>query len=89
MCCVVALGAIIGPRVAIVFWWLLDPLRWAVAFAGGFLWPVLGFLFLPWTTLVFVWLAPLGPLRGLAPLWLLLAVIVDLSSYGGGIRSRR
>ncbi|MDE3103521.1 MAG: hypothetical protein KGJ98_14980 [Chloroflexota bacterium] len=85
----VALGALIGPRIAIVAWWLLDPFRWAHAFRAGWPLAVLGFLFLPWTTLVFVWLAPLGPIGGLGLLWLVLALIVDLSSYGGGYRSRR
>lgn len=87
MCCVVAVAALIGPRVAIILWFLFDPARWALAFAGSLVWPILGFLFLPWTTLVFVFLAPFGA-GGLALLWLVLALIVDLSSYGGGYRSR-
>ncbi len=84
-----ALGALIGPRIAIVFWWLLDPARWAVAFHGAWVLGILGLAFLPWTTLVFVWLAPFGEIRGLGLLWLVLALVVDLSSYGGGYRSRR
>lgn len=88
MCCVVALGALIGPRVAIAFWFLFDPVRWAAAFNGFILWPILGFFFLPWTTLVWVWLAPLGLIGGLGLLWLVLAIVIDLSSYGGGFRSR-
>ena len=89
MCCVVALGALIGPRVAIAFWFLFDPVRWDVAFRGFLLWPILGFFFVPWTTLVYVWLAPFGLLGGLGLLWLVLALVIDLSSYGGGFRSRR
>jgi len=46
VCCVVALAAFIGPRFAIVAWWLLDPLRWAASFDGPIL-PILGFLLLP------------------------------------------
>ena len=89
MCCIVALAAFIGPRVAIVIWLLLDPLRWAMAFGNTLLWPLLGFVFLPWTTLVFAWLAPFGRIGDLGLLWLVLALIADLSAYGGGYRSRR
>lgn len=86
MCCIVAIGALIGPRVAIVAWWLLDPARWALAFSSALL-PILGFILLPWTTLVYVWLAP-GGIDTLGLIFLVLAVIVDLGSYGGGYRSR-
>jgi hypothetical protein len=86
VCCIVAIGALIGPRVAIVAWWLLDPARWALAFSSALL-PILGFILLPWTTLVYVWLAP-GGIDTLGLIFLVLAVIVDLGSYGGGYRSR-
>ncbi len=86
MCCIVAIGALIGPRVAIVAWWLLDPARWALAFSSALL-PILGFILLPWTTVVYVWLAP-GGIDTLGLIFLVLAVIVDVGAYGGGYRSR-
>jgi hypothetical protein len=86
VCCLAAIGALIGPRIAIVAWWLLDPARWALVFSSV-LWPIIGFLVLPWTTLVYVWLAPSG-IDTLGLIFLVLAVIVDLGSYGGGYRSR-
>jgi len=86
VCCIVAIGALIGPRVAIVAWWLLDPARWALAFSSALL-PILGFILLPWTTVVYVWLAP-GGIDTLGLIFLVLAVIVDVGAYGGGYRSR-
>ncbi len=88
MCCIVAVAALIGPRVAIVLWWLLDPARWSLAFGGEWIVPLLGLLFLPWTTLVVAFLAPFGGVAGLGLLWVVLALIVDLGAYGGGYRSR-
>jgi hypothetical protein len=88
MCCLVAVAALISPRVAILLWWLLDSSRWASAFHAIWVWPVLGFLFLPWTTLAFVLVAPLGVVTGLGWLWIVIAVLIDVSSYGGGYRSR-
>jgi hypothetical protein len=70
-----------GPRVGIVLWWLVNPDRWDNAF-NSVIWPILGFLFLPWTTLAFVAVAPFGNVASWDWFWLALAFIVDLSSYG-------
>jgi hypothetical protein len=51
--------------------------------------PFLGFLFLPWTTLMYFLAAPEG-LVGLDFLWLGIGVIADIASYaGGGLYGRR
>ena len=71
-----------GPRIVIIFWWLIEPLRWSAAF-DTFIFPFLGFLFLPWTTLMYVLVSPFG-LDGLDLLWLGLAVAADIASYAGG-----
>ena len=59
MCCAVAILFAFGPRAAILVWWLIEPIRWGAAF-DTFLWPFLGFLVLPWTTLMYVAVAPAG-----------------------------
>jgi hypothetical protein len=76
---------LLGPRAAILVWWLLQPLRWQAAFHHVLLWPVLGFLFLPWTTLAYVVAAPAGSLNGSAA-WALVVIgfVVDLVGYTGG-----
>ena len=53
MCCVIAALFALGPRAAILIWWLVDQVRWNPAF-DTFLLPLLGFLILPWTTLMWV-----------------------------------
>ncbi|HEY7199666.1 MAG TPA: hypothetical protein VIC57_05620 [Candidatus Dormibacteraeota bacterium] len=72
----------LGPRAAILVWWLLQPLRWQAAF-DTYIWPVLGFLLLPWTTLAYVVVAP-GGVFGAEWLLIVLAFLVDLASYAGG-----
>jgi len=77
-----------GPRTAIAIWWLVEPLRWSATF-GSFFLPFLGFLLIPWTTLMYVLVAPNG-VNGLDYLWLGLAVAADLASYSaGGVYGRR
>ena len=49
-----------------------------------------GFIFLPLTTLLYAWMINNTlPIAGLNLIWLLLAVLVDLGSLGGGYRGRR
>jgi hypothetical protein len=87
MCCVLAALFTLGPRAAILFWWLIQPVRWNQAF-DTFLWPFLGFLLLPWTTLMYVAVAPAG-IDGFDYLWLGIAVAIDVFAwFGGGYTNR-
>jgi hypothetical protein len=70
-----------GPRAAILIWWLINPDRWDNAF-DTFIWPLLGFIFLPWTTLMFVIVAPFGNVVGWDWFWLALAFFIDISVWG-------
>ena len=75
---------LLGPRAAIIFWWLIEPLRWSLVFETmPFLVPLLGFLFLPWTTLMYV-VVGIGGVTGWDWLWIGLAVFADIATYAGG-----
>jgi hypothetical protein len=51
---------------------------------------ILGFIFLPFTTLVFAWMVNSGlPIAGVNLLWILIAVIADLGTVGHGYSRRR
>ena len=77
----------LGPRAAILLWWLVEPVRWNQAF-DTFLWPLLGFLFAPWTTLAYVLVYPAG-ITGFDYVWLALGIAMDLSTwFGGGYTNR-
>ena len=87
MCCFYTVLIFLGPRAAIIVWWLVDPVRWQTTF-NTFFWPLLGFLFLPWSTLMCVLVAP-GGVNSWDFLWLGLAVLADISMYlGGGYGNR-
>ena len=83
MCCFFTLLVFLGPRIAGIFWWLLQPARWNLAF-GSWIWPVLGLIFLPWTTLMYVIVAPGGIVGIWEWLFIILAVVIDIGSYTGG-----
>ena len=86
--CLLVILLFFGPRSAIALWWIFDPLRFDVTFTSFWL-PFLGFLFIPWTTLMYVLVAP-GGLNGLDFLWLAVAVVLDIASYSsGGVYGKR
>lgn len=88
MCCLITVLVFLGPRAGILVWWLIDPIRWQLAFSV-WLWPLLGALFLPWTTLMYVVVAG-GGVHGFDWFWLAIAVIADVSMYAsGGYGNRR
>lgn len=56
----------------------------------GIIFPLLGFLFLPLTTLAYAWMANTGqPTTGINLLILIVAVVIDLGGLGGGEYHRR
>ena len=87
MACAIVLLGVIGPRAALIFWWVADPARWMATFSGAFV-PVVGFLFLPWTTIMYIlfWSNGLPPIGWLA---VLLGIVLDLGTYGGGALGTR
>ena len=88
MCCVLVLLALVGPRLVLVLLWLFTSYL-SRAFES-FLWPLLGFLVLPWTTIAYaVAQNELGGLSGLGIVVLALGLLVDLGVVGGGARRRR
>jgi hypothetical protein len=87
MCCLFATLVLLGPRIAGLFWWIIQPARWELAF-GSFIWPFLGLLFLPWTTLMYVAVSP-GGATGFDWFWLALAVVADIASYSGSAYGNR
>jgi hypothetical protein len=87
MCCLISIASMLGPRLAILVWYLLRPERWQATF-DTWVWPLLGSLFLPWTTLAYVLVTPHG-IMGLEWVLIVVALLIDLGSHGGGYKSRK
>jgi hypothetical protein len=90
MCCVLTTMMLFGPRLAILIWWLINPLRFGLAFSssGGWLAALVGAIFLPWTMIMYLIVFP-GGIVGLDWLWLGLGLLADIVWYmGGGFRRR-
>ena len=90
MPCLLVLVILFFPRVVLVLMWLFTNYL-SRAFHNEILIPLLGFLFLPITTIVYAWEINTGmALAGVNLLWLLIAVVLDVSGWGGGgVHARR
>ena len=80
MGCLFAMFAGLFPRAADVILWIARPNLFLAPFDGNWLWPLLGIVFLPLTTLFYVvmWTPGVG-LQGFDWFWLFLAVALDIS----------
>lgn len=88
MGCLLVILAWVSPRFVIALLWILTD-RLDVVFRSGLV-AVAGFLFLPYTTVM--WALAYRPGHGVTGIGLLLvglAVLADLGSYAGGDRRRR
>jgi hypothetical protein len=88
MCCVLALLAFLGPRLVLVLLWFFT--NYLNRAFDGFLIPLLGFLFLPWTTIAWaIAQNEFGGPSGIGLLAIAIGFLLDIGVLGGGARGRR
>jgi len=78
------------PRIADVILWIARPNLFLQPFGGNWIWPLLGVIFLPLTTLfyVFLWSPGVGLTSG-DWLWIVLALALDISKDLSILRANR
>ena len=77
MGCLFAMFAGLFPRAGLLIIWIARPSMVNAAF-DTWIWPLLGLLFLPFTTLMYVILWRAGGLEGFDWFWIVLAVLFDI-----------
>ncbi len=88
MGCLFVLLAGVFPRLALLIVWIARPAMVNAAFSS-WIWPLLGLLFLPFATLMYVILWTAGGLSGWDWFWVVLAGLLDLGHWGSSAASRR
>ena len=79
--CLLAMAAGVAPRLVLILMWLVGP-RINAAF-NSWIWPVLGIIFAPYTTIMYVlvW-SPATGISGWDWVWIALGVMLDLMKWG-------
>jgi hypothetical protein len=86
--CLLVLLILLFPRVVLVLMFLFS--TYLQRAYHDLIVPVLGFIFLPLTTIVYAWLVNThAPMAGINLLFLVLAVVIDVGGLGGGEFHRR
>lgn len=85
--CLLALGLAVAPRLFLVLAWLFAD-RWPVVWGDAWLAPLLGIIFLPYTTVMYLlaW-TPVG-ISGTLWLWILLGLFLDVTHYVNAAQHR-
>lgn len=88
MPCLLLLVVLLFPRVVLVLTFLFS--NYLQRAYDNLLLPLIGFIFLPITTLTYAWLVNSHePLQGVYLIILIVAVIIDVGGLGGGEYHRR
>ena len=88
MPCLLLILFLAFPRIALVLLFFFS--NYLDRAYHGLILPLLGFLFLPLTTLAYAWMVNTGqPTAGINLLILIVAIVIDLGGIGGGEYHRR
>ena len=88
MGCLFALIALLSPRFAVFLLWAFT--NYVDRAFSGWVLPLLGIVFAPWTTLMYVLVdAPAGSIHVAGWIMVGLGVVLDLSSWAQGAANRR
>jgi hypothetical protein len=88
VCCLALTAGFLGPRIALAIWWIFGD-KVDLAF-DSWVWPLLGLIFLPWTTLayVLVW-SPVVGVDGAEWIIVALGLVADVATYSSRAAASR
>ena len=87
--CLLAMAAAFAPRVVLILAWIFGK-RWDVVWGGNWFWPLLGIIFAPYTTIMYLlsWSPGLG-IYGWDWMWIGLGVVLDVMKWSQIAHNRR
>ena len=81
--CLLAFSIAVSPRVVLVLAWIFSD-RWQLVWQGDWIVPLLGIIFLPFTTIMYMLTWTLtGGIEGWDWMWILLGLFLDISKWFG------
>jgi hypothetical protein len=88
--CLLALGIAVAPRVILILAWIFWD-KWVLVWHGDWLIPLLGIIFLPFTTVMYtlVAISTPGGVSGWGWLWIILGFVLDMIHWGQVVQNRK
>jgi hypothetical protein len=87
--CVLAFAIAFIPRIMLILAWIFSD-RWNLVWQGNWFWPLLGIIFVPYTTVMYllVW-TPVVGIVGWDWMWIILGLVLDVMKWSQTINYRR
>jgi len=85
--CLLAMGIAIAPRLVLVLAWIFSE-RWSIVWGDAWIAPLLGIIFLPFTTVMYMLVWTKGGIEGWDWLWIALGLFIDLTHYAQAAANR-
>jgi len=86
--CLLAFGAAFAPRLILILAWIFGR-RWDLVWQGNIILPILGIVFLPYTTIMYMLSWGVGGISGFDWVWIFLGVMLDVMKWGQIAANRR
>lgn len=86
--CLLAFGLAVAPRAVLILAWIFSD-RWPIVWGGDFLWPLLGILFVPYTTVMYMLVWDPAGFAGTDWLWIGLGLFLDVAHWGQTAANRK
>jgi hypothetical protein len=85
--CLLAMGIAVAPRVVLILAWIFSA-RWPIVWGDAWIAPLLGIIFVPFTTVMYMLVWSVGGIEGWDWLWIALGLFIDVSHYAQGAANR-
>jgi hypothetical protein len=91
--CLLAFSAAIAPRLVLILAWIFSD-RWPLVWQGDWVIPLLGIIFLPYTTIMYMLSVVVLPggettVEGFGWIWIILGIFLDIMKWGQMLANRR
>ena len=86
--CLLAFGLAVAPRFFLVLAWIFSA-RWPIVWQGEFLIPLLGIVFAPYTTIMYMLVWTSRGMEGWDWLWILMGIFLDVTAYARSAEKRK
>lgn len=86
--CLLAMGLAFAPRLFLILGWIFSD-RWQLVWQGDWIIPLLGIIFAPFTTVMYMLAWSPGGVQGWEWIWVILGATLDIMHWSQIINTRR
>jgi hypothetical protein len=86
--CLLALGISVAPRLMLILAWIFSE-RWDLVWKGAWFWPLMGIIFLPFTTIMYMLTWSVTGIQGWDWMWILLGLLLDIMKWAQVANTRK